>query len=104
VFRLKKSSADIQGSHHHHPHLHRKDYGERKDPQSAHPNLQPHEGDTRCEGVAPEESRAGSMRTSLHDTPGWEKFGSGERGMGEKRLVKEGEVKEERERSALRAA
>ena len=68
--------------------------------QSAHLNLQPSELGSRSEGVTPEESRAGSRRTSVHgDLMGWDANGR-ER---EKRVVKEGEVREERERCALRA-
>ncbi|KAG0647949.1 hypothetical protein D0Z07_5815 [Hyphodiscus hymeniophilus] len=62
----------------HHPQLHRKDHreGMDKDPHSSHSNLQPQERTTKSEGVTPEESRAGSRRTS-HDVPwldrsGWE--------------------------------
>ena len=102
---VRKIHTDFNrgNSHHHHPHLHRKEHRDSKDkdPQSAHPNLQSHEGGTKSEGITPEESTAGSRRTS-HDLHGWDRLGW-ER-FGEKRVVKDGEVKEERERSVLRAA
>lgn len=90
--------------HHHHTHLHRKDHSREKEAQSAHPNLQPHEiGTTKSEGVTPEESRAGSRQPSVFgDIPGWDGMGSS-RERERRRPVKEGEVKEERERGVLRA-
>lgn len=99
--REKLGLITPSNSHHHHTHLHhRKDHSREKEAQSAHPNLQPNELGSRSEGVTPEESRAGSRRTSVHgDMMGWEGNGR-ER---EKRVVKEGEVKEERERGVLRA-
>lgn len=82
-------------------------------PQSVGPNLQPyvsadgHGRDvTRSEGVTPAGSRDASRRTSMMGTL------DGEGGIGglggvlrewEKRAVKGGEVKEERERGGLRA-
>jgi hypothetical protein len=104
VFGLKRRTDYITNSHHHHhPHLHRKEHSrEKEDPQSVHPNLQPHEGGTKSEGATPEESRSG--RTSIREMPGSEKFGNGERGAREKRIVQDAEVKEERERGLLRAA
>lgn len=94
----------ILHSHHHYPHLLHKEQSREKEALSSHQNLQPHDPSTKSEVVTPEESRAGSRRTSVFgDMAGWEKMGNGERGMGEKRVVKEGEVKEERERGILRA-
>ena len=103
LFGLKINTDLDRRSNHHHPHLHKKHDGKEKDPQSAHPYLQPNEVGTKSEGMTPEQSREGSRRTSVHDLSGWEKIAF-ERGILEKKSVKEGEVREERERSALRAA
>lgn len=101
---LEPLLTSVLGSHHHHNHLHRKDHSREKEARSAHPNLQPHESGTKSDGVTPEESRAPSRRTSLYgDMPGLDRVGSGKERERERRLMKEGEVKEERERGALRA-
>jgi hypothetical protein len=91
--------TNIVGSHHHHhTHLHRNHHSKDKEAQTAHPNLQPHESGTKSEGVTPEQSRPGSRRNSLYgDMASWDWR---ER---ERRPVKDSEVKEEKERSLLRA-
>lgn len=90
--------------HHHHPHLHRKDHSREKKPQSVHANLQPNKSLTKSEGVTPVESRAGSRRNSVSgDMVNWDGANGGGRDR-EKRVVKEGEVSEERERGVFRAA
>ncbi|KUJ11281.1 uncharacterized protein LY89DRAFT_655061 [Mollisia scopiformis] len=96
--------------HHHHPHLHHRD----KDPAASNPTLkvQPSVVDvvggerSRSEGVTPNESRNVSRRGSVNVAvvgPWEDSVGMGAL-QREKRVVKEGEVREERERGALRAA
>lgn len=93
------SSHKTHKSHHHHPHIHRKDKDD-KTPQSAHPNLQPSgavEG-FKSEVVTPEQSRNGSRRASV--------LPEGAEGMftgAQKRDIREGEVKEEKEKGVQRA-
>jgi hypothetical protein len=87
--------------HHHHHHNHR-DRGE-KEEKTAGSNLSASfifDG-TKSEGVTPNVSRSGSRRTSVFISAddnsamsGWQR---------EKKAVKPGEVKAEKEKSALRA-
>jgi len=89
------SLPKLHHKHHHHPHVHRKD----KESQSTNLNLQPYPSSeqvsgSRSEGVTPSGSRAGSVWGLDQDGNGNGK---------EKRVVKEGEVKEEREKGVLRA-
>ncbi|KAE9373123.1 hypothetical protein N431DRAFT_406448 [Stipitochalara longipes BDJ] len=85
---------------HHHPHLHH--HRRKEEPQSVHqsqPALGSYDGtSSRSEGFTPNQSRDVSRRGSMLvvDIP----EGNGK----EKRVVKEGEVREEREKGILRAA
>jgi hypothetical protein len=90
----------------HRPHHHRSK--DDKTPQSTQPNLQPTgvvDG-TKSEGATPDESHNGSRRTSVVGSQAWETDLGGAPMPGntrEKRVVREGEVSEERERGILRA-
>ncbi len=77
--------------HDHHPHL-------RHRSKEAHIGNQGARSDhgSKSEGATPYDSQNASRRGSIF---GWDDVGSGR----EKRTVKEGEVKEERERGFLRA-
>ncbi|TAQ89555.1 hypothetical protein B7494_g2111 [Chlorociboria aeruginascens] len=89
---------------HHHSHMHR--HKEDKSPQSAqpysaNPSLQPNGNfDTRSEGVTPVESRNESRRGStFHSATEKPEFGW----PGRERVIKEGEIAEEKEKGILRA-
>jgi hypothetical protein len=112
------SSVPKTHKHHHHPHLHHRDKEEKeKHPKASNSslNLQPsaaefgpgREERSRSEGVTPSESRNASRRGSVNGAAAGAAWDDSV-GMGvlqrEKRVVKEGEVREERERGALRAA
>ncbi len=91
---------------HHHPHLHHRDKADKADKaeKSAPASLLPSAtfDGTKSEGVTPNGSQYGSRRNSIvpstDDMPGpigWQE---------KRRVVKDGELKAEREKSALRAA
>jgi len=87
----------------HHPHLHHRDKAEKTEKSSTASLLPSASFDgTKSEGVTPNGSQYGSRRTSIvpsaDDMPG--PIGRQEK----RRVVKDGELKAERERSALRAA
>lgn len=92
--------------HHHHPHIHHKDkasrdYGVSQLVYNAQGSLGlPHGEGSRSEGNSPGESRVGSRRGSLGG--GLENKEDSVTGRKE-RVVREGEVREERERGVLRA-
>lgn len=88
---------------HHHPHLHHRDKAEKAEKSSTASLLPSATFDgTKSEGVTPNGSQYGSRRTSVvpsaDDMPG--PIGRQEK----RRVVKDGELKAEREKSALRAA
>ena len=88
-----RSFSEIHHKHHH-PHLHH--HRRKEEPQSAHPS---YEGtSSKSEGVTPGGSRDVSRRGSMlvQEIPEW----TGR----EKRVVTEGEVREEREKGIRRAA
>ncbi len=94
-----RSISEVHKHHHshlHHPNLHRR----KEDPQSSHPNLGASgsfEGtSSKSEGVTPSVSRDVSRRGSVLEIL----EGNGR----ERRAVKEGEVREEREKGILRVA
>jgi hypothetical protein len=87
---------------HHHPHLHHRDRAEKIEKSSTASLLPSATIDgTKSEGVTPNGSQYGSRRTSVvpsaDDMPGpigWQE---------KRRVVKEGELKAERDKCALRA-
>jgi hypothetical protein len=85
---------------HHHPHLHH--HHRKEETQSVHASQQAlgsYEGtSSRSEGFTPNHSRDASRRGSILGVEIPERNGR------EKRVVKEGEVREEREKGVLRAA
>jgi hypothetical protein len=106
--QLQRSTSDAptvpkhQRSHHH-PHLHHRDKAEKPEKSSTASLLPSVSFDgTKSEGVTPNGSQYGSRRTSVvpsaDDMPG--PIGRQEK----RRVVKDGELKAEREKSALRAA
>jgi hypothetical protein len=106
--QLQRSTSDTptvpkhQRSHHH-PHLHHRDKAEKPEKSSTASLLPSVTFDgTKSEGVTPNGSQYGSRRTSVvpsaDDMPG--PIGRQEK----RRVVKDGELKAEREKSALRAA
>lgn len=133
ISEVSPPALKIHRPHHHHHHTHIHHHGRRahskekntkeEEPQSAHPNLQPFLGgerrdkswrdiqQARSEGVTPAGSRNASRRTSVLGS--WESDGGpstgtaviGDMALGpkERKAVKDGQVKQERERGVLRA-
>jgi len=96
------SFPKIHRPQHHHPHIHRRDKDD-KTPQSAHLNLQqngPADG-AKSEAVTPHESHNGSRRTSMMGATSEIDRAGLPGNPREKRVVKEGQVKEEREKSVI---
>ena len=97
------SFPKLDRPHHHHPHIHRhpKD-AKAKETQSAHPNLQSNTWGSidgiKSEGVTPAMSRNQSRQASILGMAG-EIEGSVR---DERRIVREGELESEKERSVLR--
>jgi hypothetical protein len=106
--QLQRSTSDAPAvpkhqRSHHHPHLHHRDKAEKPEKSSTASLLPSVSFDgTKSEGVTPNGSQYGSRRTSVvpsaDDMPG--PIGRQEK----RRVVKDGELKAEREKSALRAA
>ncbi|KAL3427620.1 hypothetical protein PVAG01_01129 [Phlyctema vagabunda] len=114
--QVKRSITDTGGfgkaqphrpHHHHYPHIHRKDEktsssssSQQQQQQSTYSNPNPQVNliidGIRSEGITPEQSRDGSRRASFLE--GVDVLGN------QKRMVKEGEVVDEKEKSAQRAA
>jgi hypothetical protein len=104
--------SKINRTHHHHPHLHHRHKDNNKGHHVSQPNLYPNASGSilevaKSEGHTPDRSRSASRRTSLlAQVDGAADLSNAMAGStySEKRIVKEGEVDEEKNKAVLMAS